>query len=141
MILDLSFEEHFPQSVEKLWQALTDPATLAVWLMENDFEAKVGKRFTLRCSPPTGGSELIEAEVLELEPPHRMVWSWRDAARNDELSRVSFELRREGIGTLLSLRHTGDSEDEQGRRLGRGWPGKLEGLRTALGTRAASPRS
>ena len=139
MILDLSFVEHFPQSIERLWQALTDPATLAIWLMENDFEAKVGKSFTLRCSLPTGGSELIEAEVLELEPPHRMVWSWRDAARNGELSRVSFELRREGTGTRLSLRHTGDSEDEHGRRLKGGWPGKLKGLRAALAKSPAAP--
>jgi uncharacterized protein YndB with AHSA1/START domain len=107
--------------------------------MENDFEAKVGKSFTLRCSLPTGGSELIEAEVLELEPPHRMVWSWRDAARNGELSRVSFELRCEGTGTRLSLRHTGDSEDEQGRRLKGGWPGKLKGLRAALAKSPAAP--
>lgn len=139
MILDLSFDEHFPQSIERLWLALTDPATLAVSLMENEFEAKVGKSFTLRCSLRTGGSELIEAEALELEPPHRMVWSWRDAARNDELSRVSFELRREGTGTRLSLRHTGDSEDEQGRRLRGGWPGKLEGLRAALAKSPAAP--
>jgi uncharacterized protein YndB with AHSA1/START domain len=139
MNLDLSFEEHFPHPIERLWQALTDATTLAAWLMENDFEAKLGKRFTLRCSPPGGVSELIEAEVIELDPPHRMVWSWRDAGRNNEVSRVSFDLCAEGSGTRLVLRHSGDSEDEQGGRLGRGWPVKLQTLRSALlGTAPAS---
>jgi uncharacterized protein YndB with AHSA1/START domain len=137
--LDLSFEEHFPHPIERLWQALTDPTTLAAWLMENDFEAKLGKRFTLRCSPPGGVSELIQAEVIELDPPRRMVWSWRDDGRNNEVSRVSFELFSEESGTRLVLRHTGDSEDEQGGRLGRGWPVKLQALRRALlGTAEAS---
>ena len=27
MILDLSFDEHFPQSIERLWLALTDPGS------------------------------------------------------------------------------------------------------------------
>jgi uncharacterized protein YndB with AHSA1/START domain len=135
MILDLSFEEFFPQSIGEVWRAITDRQMLAAWLMDNDFEPRVGKRFTLRCPPGT----VVECELLEFEPPHRMVWSWSDGAARPGPSRVSFELRNRDLGTLLSLRHTGESEDEQGGRLRGGWPTKFSKLRDALARDARRP--
>jgi DNA-binding transcriptional ArsR family regulator len=41
----LSRKEFYPHPIEKVWAATTDPAALAVWLMTNDFELRVGKRF------------------------------------------------------------------------------------------------
>ncbi len=57
--------------------ALTDPVALGAWLMPNDFEATLGHRFTFRTDPGPGFDGIVHCEVLTLEPPRRMVWSWR----------------------------------------------------------------
>lgn len=60
-----------------LWRALTDSELLATWLMPNDFRAEVGHRFTLTTDPAPMFDGTVHLEVLELDPPHRMIWSWR----------------------------------------------------------------
>lgn len=60
-----------------LWRALTDRELLETWLMPNDFRAEVGHRFTMTTDPAPMFDGTVHLEVLELEPPHRMVWSWR----------------------------------------------------------------
>jgi uncharacterized protein YndB with AHSA1/START domain len=132
VILDLSFDEHFDQPIEEVWRAITDRALLARWLMENDFEPRIGGRFTMDCGQVGAWDGIVHVEVLELDPPHRMVWSWSDGVGTGGPSRVWFELRREGSGTRLTLRHTGPSDDEQGRRVDSGWPVKLASLRAEL---------
>jgi uncharacterized protein YndB with AHSA1/START domain len=137
VIVDLSYEEYFAKPLEHVWRALTDRRMLGVWLMQSDdFEPVIGKRFTLRCPPDADWNGVVQVEVLELEPPRRMVWSWFDGVGGRGPSRVSFELRAEGAGTRLFLSHRGDSDDEQGARLRGGWPGKMEGLRAVLGSSA-----
>ncbi len=49
--MKLELEEVFDQPVETVWRAITDPVRLARWLLENDFEPRVGHRFTLREAP------------------------------------------------------------------------------------------
>lgn len=62
---------------EVVWRALTEPELLAEWLMPNDFAPVVGHRFTMQADPGPGFDGRVSAEVLALEPPRRMVWSWR----------------------------------------------------------------
>ncbi len=47
----IDLEAVYPHPVELVWRALTEPAALATWLMTNDFQAKVGHRFTFRTDP------------------------------------------------------------------------------------------
>jgi uncharacterized protein YndB with AHSA1/START domain len=132
VILNLSYEEYFTQPIEEVWRALTDPVMLAAWLMDNDFEPTIGRRFVMSCAGTAEWNGKVEAVVLELDPPYRMVWSWSDGLGGPTPSRVTFELKREGLGTRLFVRHTGPSDDEQGRRVGGGWPTKLETLKATL---------
>lgn len=60
-----------------LWRALTDSDLLALWLMPNDFRAEVGHRFTMRTDPAPMFDGTVHLEVLEIDEPHRMRWSWR----------------------------------------------------------------
>jgi uncharacterized protein YndB with AHSA1/START domain len=49
--------EFLPQPPGRVWQALTDSALLARWLMPNDFKPVVGHVFTFRTEPvPLHGS-------------------------------------------------------------------------------------
>jgi len=132
MIANLSFEEYFETAPQALWEAIATSAALSEWLMPNDFEAKVGHRFTFRC--PDHGRGWIDSEVLECSPPTRLVFTWIDKEDGDPM-RVEIELRPRGTGTLLSLRHTGPTEPSNESSLKHGWPGKFEHLRALLARR------
>ncbi len=134
MRLDLTLSEHFDASVQDVWGAITDRRMLTLWLMENDFEPRVGARFALRRADPTPGWRgWVQCEVIELQPPTRMVWSWCDDDGAELTSRVIFELQEEGAGTRLTLRHIGDTADAMGHMIRERWPIKLGALASALG--------
>ncbi|HKV55894.1 MAG TPA: SRPBCC domain-containing protein [Candidatus Binataceae bacterium] len=131
MKLELFFEEIYPHPIEKVWRALTEPAALASWLMPNDFEARVGKRFTFRNEPQPGWRGRVDCEVIALEPPVRMVWSWLGTDEGDP-TQVEFRLEAVEGGTRLTLAHTGATAPAMKERLGAGWPRRLAQLRVDL---------
>jgi len=134
MRLDLTFTEHFTAPVQNVWLAITDRRMLALWLMENDFEPRLGARFALRrADPMSGWRGWVECEVIELEPPTRMVWSWSDGAGEEMTSRVIFELQEEGTGTRLTVHHIGDTDDAMAKMIRERWPIKLQALASTLG--------
>ncbi len=63
-----------------VWRALTEPALLARWLMENDIRPEVGHRFTFRAPPVAGWDGVVHCEVLEVDAPRRLRYTWRGGA-------------------------------------------------------------
>jgi uncharacterized protein YndB with AHSA1/START domain len=106
------FLAHPPTTV---WRALTDSDLLARWLMPNNFAPIVGHHFTFRTEPqPAYGFDgLVRCQVLELDPDHRMRWSWR-GGRLD--TTVTWTLVVEGRGTRLFLEHAGFDPDDPAQR-------------------------
>ncbi len=101
---DIVIEVVYPHPPEKVWKALTDPNALAEWLMENDFEPRVGHKFQFRTEPKGGWSGIVDCEVLELDPPRRLSYSWK----SEQLDTVvTFTLEPVAEGTRLRLEHTG----------------------------------
>jgi uncharacterized protein YndB with AHSA1/START domain len=131
VIPDIVFVEELPHSIEKVWAALTDPADLADWLMPNDFEPRLGQRFSLQCPPAPDRRGWIECVVLELDPPLRMVWSWA-AAADTEPSQVAFRLEPIASGTRLTLTHSREPNAGERQRFAGGWVEKLANLRGRL---------
>jgi uncharacterized protein YndB with AHSA1/START domain len=134
-----------PQSREEVWQAITDRATLAEWMYPNDFEPRVGHRFTFRVpgNPKMNFDGLtVHCEVLECTPPSRLVFSW-SAGGPVENTRVSFQLEPNGDGgaTRLLFEHSGfDLSHPFGNQAFKGaqfgWAKMLEQLATAVARRA-----
>jgi uncharacterized protein YndB with AHSA1/START domain len=111
---------------------VTDRAALGAWLMENDFEPRIGQRFRFRDPPAPGFRGWIDCEVIELEPPVRMVWSWQRSA-DEQPTRVEIRLNAVAGGTRLTLEHTGETDPDARSRYTSGWPRKLTALRDQLG--------
>ena len=127
MRLDVALDELLPHPPESVWAALTDEAAISDWLMATDgFEPRVGTRFRLKTEhlSPTGW---VDAEVLELDPPRRMVWAWSSNDGNPA-SRVTFELEPADGGTRLRLTHEGEIDPVIGEILTKGWPGRVDAL-------------
>lgn len=132
MRLDVWVEELFPVPVERVWHALTDPHMINRWLMDtDDFRPEVGARFTLRHEPRPGFRGYVECQVLELAPPHRMVWSWLSDG-SPTPTRLVIELEAHGQATRLTLRHTGDAAEHTVEATGAGWTQKLSQLAEVL---------
>ena len=131
MKLEILLVEDYAHPIAKVWAALTDPTALAQWLMLNDFEPRVGQRFMLRGEPTAQWRGWMECVVLEMEPPRRMVWSWRRSELDDP-TRVEFRLDPIERGTRLTLMHTGDTDPGTRERTSSGWPVKLGQLRSLL---------
>jgi uncharacterized protein YndB with AHSA1/START domain len=98
-----------PQPREQVWRALADSVLLAEWMFPNDFEPRVGHRFTFRVpgNPKVGFEGLtVHCEVLECVPPDRLAFSWSAGGPVVD-TRVSFRLEPEGDGTRVHFEHTG----------------------------------
>ena len=94
---------------EQVWRALTTSAALAEWMFPNDFEPRVGHRFTFQVPPnPKAKFDgiIVRCEVLECEAPSRLVFSWSAGGAVDD-TRVSFQLEPDGDGTVLLFEHSG----------------------------------
>lgn len=137
---DLIIECTYAASIELVWQAITDPRLLAEWLMENDFRPLVGARCQFRMRPQPGFSGLIECEVLEVQPPVRLVYTW-DGGGAWGRTTLAWTLEARAEHTTLTLEHTGF----QGFRpfllslmMGSGWRSKLNRNVPAILARIAS---
>jgi uncharacterized protein YndB with AHSA1/START domain len=127
-----------PRPREVVWRAITEPATLAEWMFPNDFEPRVGHRFTFRVpgDPKAKFDGIVVAcEVLECAPPERLVFSWSAGAAVVD-TRVSFRLEEDGGATRVFFEHSGfDVSLPMGKQAFRGaeygWAkmlGQLEGV-------------
>jgi uncharacterized protein YndB with AHSA1/START domain len=125
--LNVDLDEFLEAPPHKVWKALTDPAILARWLMPNDFEPRVGKRFTFVADCPTSWEGNVTCEVLELVPGERMVWSWQTSGM-EHPTRLVFEISACEGGTRLRLRHSGEADEPIARDLKGGWPKKVKSL-------------
>jgi uncharacterized protein YndB with AHSA1/START domain len=136
MKADIDATVTYPHPPGRVWEALTSSDALAAWLMPNDFKPVVGHRFTFRTKPAPGFDGIVRCEVLELDPPHRMVWSWA-GGKIDTI--VTFTLDETAdAGTRLRMHQVGFhglAAQLTRRILAGGWPGILrERLRAYLDT-------
>lgn len=103
-------EKVFAHSPEKLWRALTEPALLTQWLLENDFLPEVGRAFRFKNRPVEGWDGVIECTVLALDPLHHLAYSWRTLGLE---STVEFTLTPVQGGTRLCVEHSGFQANQE----------------------------
>ena len=131
------YELYIKTSPQRLWEAITRPELRARY----NFGASVasdwapGSRFVMSAA---GGTFVLgEGEVLEADPPRRLVHTmtalWSDAVRAEGASRVTWEIEpiRDSCG--LTLTHDRLREGANPELYG-GWPMILSGLKTLLET-------
>lgn len=94
----------YPHPPEKVWQALTDCRILKAWMMENDFEPRLGHKFKFKSNSLPGINTLIHCEVVELDKPKRLAYTWQDEMTSKP-SLVIWTLTSVEGGTQLQLKH------------------------------------
>lgn len=106
MLQTVKTEVFYPHPPQYVWQVLTDRKALAAWLMENDFEPRVGHKFRFQTHSLPGLEEIIDCEVLELNEPKRLAYTWQDSLMCQP-SIVTWTLTPVEGGTRLQLEHRG----------------------------------
>ncbi len=131
------FEIYIKTTPERLWEAITsDELRQKYW-----FGVGVNSDWTpgsrVEAVHRTGGVVIGEGENLEVEPPRRLVQSfralWSDEVKSEGTSRVTWEIEPVGDSCRLTLTHDDLPENANGELYG-GWPMILSGLKTLLET-------
>ena len=123
---------------EKLWQALTDPEfTCRFWLeCRQESEWKTGTSWRLMIPDGRVGDS---GEILEIDPPRRLVMSWRNEfrpeLREEGYSRMSYELEKQVESVKLTIIHEMDRPGSKFiEAVSGGWPLILASLKSLLET-------
>ncbi|MEH2512459.1 uncharacterized protein YndB with AHSA1/START domain [Nitrobacteraceae bacterium AZCC 1564] len=122
---------------EKIWRTLTQSALIAKWLMPNDFEARVGHRFTFMTKPVGDWDGVVHCEVLDCDPPRLLRYSWKGGSdanpkygsKLDTI--VTWTLTRADDGTHVRMEHSGFRLPENQFAWGAmspGWGRVLDGI-------------
>lgn len=106
MTQSIRYEFTFPHPPERVWAAITDSATIARWLMPNTFAPVLGHRFTFTREPipQIGFDGTSHCEVIELEPPSRLAYTFVGGGLDTV---IRYELVPVDGGTLLRFEHSG----------------------------------
>ncbi len=109
---DIVVEQVLPHIPATVWKTLTTSALIARWLMPNDFEPHVGKKFTFRSKPMGDWDGIVYCEVLDVLPNERLAYSWTGGSAPGSTvppldSVVTWTLTAVDGGTRLRLVHSG----------------------------------
>jgi uncharacterized protein YndB with AHSA1/START domain len=129
------FEIYIKTTPERLWQAITDTDMRRKYT----FGAIITSDWTpgSRYQGTGNGKPIAEGENLEVDPPRRLVQSfralWDDDVKSEGTSRVTWEIEPIGDSCRLVVIHDQLREDANKQLYG-GWPMVLSGLKTLLET-------
>ncbi|SMQ72086.1 Uncharacterized conserved protein YndB, AHSA1/START domain [Devosia lucknowensis] len=124
-------EREIAQPASRIWKALTQSHLISEWLMNNDFDLKVGHKFKLRGE--WGG--ILDCEVLAIEPERSLSYTW-NFANDDPLyalqSIVTYTLTPTVSGTHLRVEQSGFHPSQKQAYGGAhaGWKSFLDKLET-----------
>lgn len=132
------FQVYIRTEPERLWQAITDPSFTERFFFQTRMEAELRSGSPLKYWNPDG-SLAVEGQVLEADPPRRLVttWAFRQGAevKNDPPSRVTWEIEPVDSMCRLTLVHDDfANENATFKSVGGGWPLVLSSLKSLLET-------
>ncbi|SEB00719.1 ArsR/SmtB family transcription factor [Paraburkholderia sartisoli] len=138
------FEIYIKTTPERLWEAITSKAMRAKYTfgLQISSDWTPGSRYEgVSGGQPAAGSAahsaILEGENLEIDPPRRLVQSfralWSDDVKSEGTSRVTWEIQQVADSCRLTVTHD-QLRDEANPELYGGWPMILSGLKTLLET-------
>ena len=131
------FEIYIKTTAERLWEAITDPEIRSKY----NFGARVASDWTpgssIEMSAMDGAFPLGDGEVVEVDPPRRLVQTmralWSDDVKSEGFSRVTWDIEPVGDSCRLTVTHD-QLRDGANDELYGGWPMIVSGLKTWLET-------
>ncbi|GAA3158293.1 SRPBCC family protein [Blastococcus jejuensis] len=97
----LEFRRSWPDPIDDVWSALTEPERLARWIGRYEGERAPGGAGTFFMTHEEGEHTGSPATIVECAPPRRLVV---DTTGPGEIWRLELDLAEEGAGTVLVFR-------------------------------------
>jgi uncharacterized protein YndB with AHSA1/START domain len=132
----LELSRFFDAPVGRVFEAFTDVALLRQWWGPRDFEIEeidfrpvVGESYRVALRAPDGSRYEHVGTFSAVEPPSRLVYSWRwtEGPLQREQMQVELSFLAEGEGTRVDLRQS-RFVDAASRDAHAGWPQSFERL-------------
>jgi uncharacterized protein YndB with AHSA1/START domain len=121
---------------EQVFRAWTEPEEIRCWwgpgeftCPEADVDLRPGGTYRLAMQPSAGDPFIVGGTYREVEPPARLVYTWRwetGPAADGSESVVTVEFRARGEQTELTLTHTDFPASHGPAPYRMGWEGGLE---------------
>nr|WP_294944197.1 SRPBCC domain-containing protein [uncultured Mucilaginibacter sp.] len=132
----------FPHPPGIVWEYITKPELMELWLMKNNFQPIVGFRFQFRTGPiPSLNFDgIFYCKVLEVVPAKKLSYTWQSGPGDGKItldSVVTFKLVPKDNGTELYLEHSGFAKKENldfFNGLNNGWLEKFPKIASLLNT-------
>jgi uncharacterized protein YndB with AHSA1/START domain len=125
-------------TTEKLWHALVNPElTKRYWAGTwQESEWKVGAAWQIM---RPDGRVADSGKIIEIDPPHRLVLTWRNEFRpelhKEGYSQLTYQLEQHGDMVKFMLTHEIDwPESKFIEAVSQGWPAILSSLKSLLET-------
>lgn len=117
MTNSINHQFFFPHPPETVWEYLTNPELMELWLMRNDFQPIIGHDFQFKTKPiPSLDFDgIVYCRVLEIVPFKKLSYSWKSGPGDAKItidSTVVWKLEPKDKGTELFLEHSGFSKTE-----------------------------
>ena len=131
------FEIYIRTTPERLWEAITDPDVREHYQFGLRPETDWQPGSPIRMAHPRNPELIGDGEVLEADPPRRLVHTmralWGDDVKAEGFGRVTWEIEPVGDSCRLLVTHDELRTDANPQIYG-GWPMILSGLKTWLET-------
>jgi uncharacterized protein YndB with AHSA1/START domain len=112
-VSDIRIVRDYPHPPAKVWRAVTDPALIPRWTATGaggrpeGFAPVVGTKFRLIAKPKPGWNGVVDCEVLEVNEPSRLRYSWIGGDGGGDVTEVTYRLEPHAGGTRFTYEHTG----------------------------------
>ncbi len=118
---------------EIVWRHLTEKDLLARWFHETDRDLEAGASFQyLSYDLEKEDRKLMWGDVIEIDPPHKLVHTFTHQWLKGVITTVTWELVEVEGGTQLTMTHTGITEFGEMTGHDKGWDEHLLRLRMML---------
>jgi uncharacterized protein YndB with AHSA1/START domain len=112
-VSDIRIVRDYPHPPAKVWRAVTDPALIPLWTATgaggraDGFTPTAGSKFQFIAKPKPGWSGVVDCEVLEVDEPSLLRYSWVGGDGGGDLTEVTYRLEPHAGGTRFTYEHTG----------------------------------
>jgi uncharacterized protein YndB with AHSA1/START domain len=131
------FVRRLSHPVDRVWQALTDPAELRKWWGETELDLVAGGRFALRWrnTDQEGDVATLDGTIDKVDPPRllEITAAWGSTGSDDPgaATTLTWELEPEGDHTILRFTNTVSAPADD-LSTAAGWHLHLDALATVL---------
>ncbi|WP_437838287.1 SRPBCC domain-containing protein [Sorangium sp. So ce1153] len=135
---------------ERVFRALTSPEEVTRWWGSEEtyrttgwtMDLRVGGKWRADGRGSDGSPFSVEGEFLEIDPPHKLVQTWKPAWDGGHATTLTYRLEPIAEGTRVTVRHEGFAgRPESCRTHAEGWESVLGWLDGHAGSEGASAPS